>query len=182
MRQVPYRIVFSRRKTISIRVNIDGSLLVRAPAGARIEEIEAVIRRHEEWIRKQILQMERERETAVMITPQMREDGICRAKKLIPERVEYYAARMGVTWGRITIREQKTRWGSCSSKGNLNFNWKLVLMPDEILDYVVVHELAHRLEMNHSERFWKIVRRQIPDYQNRRRELQECGRRLISQE
>ena len=82
--------------------------------------------------------------------------------------------RMGVDYGRITIREQKTRWGSCSSKGNLNFNWKLVLLAPELLDYVVVHELAHRREMNHSKNFWKIVEAELPDYREQRRRLKEC--------
>ena len=82
-------------------------------------------------------------------------------------------------YGRITIREQKTRWGSCSSKGNLNFNWKLVLMPEEVLDYVVVHELAHRKEMNHSERFWNHVEKVLPDYQARRKLLRELEHRHL---
>ena len=80
-----------------------------------------------------------------------------------------------MTYGRITIREQKTRWGSCSSKGNLNFNWKLIRMPQEILDYVVVHELAHRMEMNHSPRFYRIVASVLPDYKIRERWLKAHG-------
>ena len=72
---------------------------------------------------------------------------------------------MQVTFNRIAIKEQKTRWGSCSSKGNINFNWKLVLMPEQIQDYVVVHELAHRIQMNHSEAFWQIVESILPEYQ-----------------
>ena len=82
---------------------------------------------------------------------------------------------MGVTCGRISIREQKTRWGSCSGQGNLNFNWKLILMPPEILDYVVVHELAHRKQMNHSPAFWAEVERILPDWRERRRWLREKG-------
>lgn len=110
-----------------------------------------------------------------VITEEMRKDGVKKALKLIPERVEYFAGLMGVSYGRITIREQKTRWGSCSCKGNLNFNWKLMLMPPEILDYVVVHELAHRKEMNHSRDFWKIVEQVLPDYQERRKRLRELA-------
>ena len=78
-------------------------------------------------------------------------------------------------YGRIAIKAAKTRWGSCSAQGNLNFHWKLILMPPAILDYVVVHELAHRIEMNHSPRFWTQVERILPDYRERRRWLKENG-------
>ncbi len=97
----------------------------------------------------------------------------------IPRRVEYFAPLVGVDYGRITIRAQHTRWGSCSSKGNLNFNFLLVLCPPEVLDYVVVHELCHRLEMNHSARFWKGVERVLPDYCSRRGWLREQGGLLL---
>ena len=110
-----------------------------------------------------------------VITEEMRKAGVKKALQVFPERVEYYARQMGVSYGRITIREQKTRWGSCSGKGNLNFNWKLTLMPPEVLDYVVVHELAHRREMNHSRDFWKIVEQVLPDYQERRKRLKELS-------
>ena len=82
----------------------------------------------------------------------------------IPGRVEYFSAMVGVQYGRITIRNQKTRWGSCSGKGNLNFNCLLMLTPPEVIDYVVVHELCHRKEMNHSKAFWDEVERILPDY------------------
>ena len=86
------------------------------------------------------------------------------ALKIIPARVEYFARIIGVTYGNITIRNQKTRWGSCSSKGNLNFNCLLMLAPPEVLDYVVVHELCHRKQMNHSKAFWTEVENVFPDY------------------
>lgn len=86
----------------------------------------------------------------------------------LSKKVSIYAKQMQVSVGKITIREQKTRWGSCSSKGKLNFNWKLILMPENIQDYVVVHELAHRKQMNHSKDFWREVAVVLPDYQERR--------------
>ena len=79
------------------------------------------------------------------------------ALKVISVKVKHYAGLMNVQYGRITIRNQKTRWGSCSSKGNLNFNCLLMLAPDEVVDYVVIHELCHLIEMNHSKAFWKQV-------------------------
>ena len=97
------------------------------------------------------------------------------AKKVIPEKVAYYARLMNVTYGRISIRKQKTRWGSCSNKGNLNFNCLLMMMPPEVLDYVIVHELSHRLEMNHSKRFWAQVEKVIPDYKTQKTWLKEHG-------
>ncbi len=88
-----------------------------------------------------------------------------KALEYIPKRVEYYAKKIGVTYGRITIRNQKTRWGSCSSKGNLNFNCLLMLTPPETIDSVVVHELCHRKHMNHSPAFYKEVYKAYPDYE-----------------
>ncbi len=85
-------------------------------------------------------------------------------KKALEDRVSYYADIMGVSYNRITIRDQKTRWGSCSSKGNLNFNFRLYYMPQHLMDYVIVHELSHRRHMDHSKEFWNEVGRFYPEY------------------
>lgn len=89
-----------------------------------------------------------------------------RALERIRSRVNHFAPLIGVQPGRIAIRDQKSRWGSCSSKGNLNFNWKLIMAPPDVLDYVVIHELCHLHEFNHSPRFWQLVYARMPDYES----------------
>ncbi len=101
-----------------------------------------------------------------------------RAGTEIMTQVTLWAQEMALTYGRVTIRDQKTRWGSCSSAGNLNFNWRLILAPPDVLAYVVIHELAHRAEMNHSARFWHIVARHCPAYQTHRAWLRTHGASL----
>ena len=97
------------------------------------------------------------------------------AASYFPMRAAYYQQFTGGTYKRITIRGQRTRWGSCSGRGTLSFNWRLMMAPPKVLDYVVVHELAHRKEMNHSARFWAEVERILPDYKRRRKWLKDYG-------
>jgi predicted metal-dependent hydrolase len=97
------------------------------------------------------------------------------AKAVVSGALELYRERMGVTYESLVIKDQKTRWGSCSSKGNLNFSWRLILAPKSVLDYVVVHELAHLREMNHSSRFWRIVEEYYGEYKAAERWLKENG-------
>ena len=97
------------------------------------------------------------------------------ALKRIRERLDHYIPRVGRAPGRIAIRDQKSRWGSCSQKGNVNFNWKLIMAPPEALDYVVVHELCHLYEFNHSPRFWALVEAQLPDYEAWKKWLKAHG-------
>lgn len=102
------------------------------------------------------------------------------ALKVVPERVKHYAPLVGVTYGRITIRNQRSKWGSCSSKGNLNFNCLLMPVPPEVLDSVVVHELCHRKEMNHSDKFYAEVLRVFPDYWKWDKWLKDHGSELMA--
>lgn len=175
MERITYEWIRSRRKTIEIQIREDGVVVVRTPYSVPQRQVERFVEERREWILKNQETLREARNKRTVITEDMRREGVEKALKIFPERVEYYARKMGISYGRITIREQKTRWGSCSSKGNLNFNWKLTLMPMEILDYVVVHELAHRREMNHSKDFWKIVEQVLPDYQERRKQLRELA-------
>jgi len=95
------------------------------------------------------------------------------AEKLIKKRVDELCPRMGITYGRLTVREARTRWGSCSQKGNINFNWKLMMVPEPVIDYVIIHELAHLKEMNHSKDFWKLVAEHCPQWRKHRKWLKD---------
>ena len=177
LKQIPYEIVYSAHKTLAVQVKADGSVVVRAPKRMAKYKIEAFLKEKQDWIhthREKALAAA-EQKVANRLTEAERKAAVKRAAQMLAEKTAHFAKEMGVTYGRITIREQKTRWGSCSVRGNLNFNWKLALMPEEILDYVVVHELAHRREMNHSSRFWAEVERIMPDYKRRRKWLKENG-------
>ena len=99
---------------------------------------------------------------------------------LFRARAEFWAPLLGVGFGRVSVKDQRTLWGSCSREGNLNFNWRLALAPDEVLDYLVVHELAHRAQMNHSRRFWEVVERVCPEHRAHRRWLRKNAPALHS--
>ncbi len=102
------------------------------------------------------------------------------AEKLIRKRVDELCPRVGVTYGRLTVRGAKTRWGSCSQKGNINFNWKLMMVPEPVIDYVIIHELAHLKEMNHSKNFWELVAEHCPQWRKHRKWLKEHDGELTS--
>ena len=175
-----YEIKRSARKSVSLEIRPDGSLLVRAPRLMSQAAIRRFVEAHRDWVETRML-----RRAPLPDIPPMTEEALAalkkRARPAILERVEYYAPIVGVRYGSVSIRSPHSRWGSCSSKGNLNFNCLLLLTPPEVLDYVVVHELCHRLEMNHSARFWAEVGRVIPDYAQRRRWLKEHGAALMAQ-
>lgn len=169
--QIPYSIVRSSRKTMAVTVTRDGRVVVRCPLKVPDAAAKAFIRSHEEWIARHYMEAKERIARRVAYTPEQIKRYREQAKSVLAARTAYWAERMGVTYGRIVIREQVTRWGSCSTAGNINYNWKLILVPEELLDYVVVHELAHRREMNHSRRFWDVVEHELPDYRRRRKAL-----------
>ncbi len=176
-----YKIIRSKRKTIAIQVTAEG-VLVRAPERMTEKAIRRYVEENRDWLLAHVKRME-ERQKNQPPVEKLSLEEIRRladqATRVIPERVKYYAPIVGVTYGRITIRNQKTRWGSCSAKGNLNFNCLLMLAPPEVIDSVVVHELCHRKEMNHSKAFYAEVRRVYPDYDRWNQWLKENGGALM---
>lgn len=173
-----YRIIRSGRRTLSLEIK-NGEVLVRAPYYVRDADIEQFVTQHAEWIEKHVAQMS-ELSDVVPLTDEELNALAEQAVRIIPERVKLYAQRIGVTYGRITIRNQRTKWGSCSAQGNLNFNCLLMLAPTEVLDSVIVHELCHRKEMNHSKRFYDEVYKAFPEYKKWNAWLKQNGRALMS--
>lgn len=180
---VKYRLIRSNRKTIAISVTTDCEVIVKAPVYAKREDIERFLLKKQDWI-KASLERQNERKATIGNVPKLTYEELKRCADITTGRIEpllkYYSAAYGVKYNRVTIRNQKTRWGSCSGKKNLNFNCLLALVPDRVVKYVVVHELCHLIEMNHSRAFWSLVAREIPDYRQDVKWLKDNGSSLIS--
>ena len=172
-----YEVIRSGRKTIAIEIN-RGRVIVRAPFNMTDRYIVKYLIRKEDKIKK-LLAKDAKKWDKVKGLDLYTEEELKKIKEkaaaVIPERVKFYADKMGVTYNKVTVRCQRTLWGSCSSQGNLSFNCLLVLMPDEVLDYVVVHELCHRKHMNHAILFYNELAKNYPEYGKWRNWLKENG-------
>lgn len=167
-----YKLVRTGRKTLAAEITREGDVVVRAPYGLSLERIEQFLNSKREAIDRAV-----ERAKARPQKPSLDEAEIERlyrkANDILPHKVEYYAKLMGVNPKSVRVTAAKTRFGSCSSRGTLCFSFRLMQYPEEAIDYVVVHELAHLVELNHSKRFWAVVERYIPDFKRRRAMLKE---------
>ena len=170
-----YQLIRSRRKTLCVEIRPDGTLLVRAPSRMPKREIDGFLMRKADWIQKHLPKAP----PLPPFTPEELAQSAQETSRLLPEKVAHYAARLGVSYGRIAVRCQKTRWGSCSSRGNLSFHCLLSRMPETVFNYVVVHELCHRKHMNHSAAFWDEVAAILPDYKASRDWLKREGGALL---
>lgn len=175
------RVVRSWRRSISLQVTPAGEVVVRVPRGTGTAAIERVLAERAAWLEKHMQQQRAQARQAAetALTPQDLAALSELAKQALPPLVREYAARMGVNYGKISVRCQRTLWGSCNREGNLSFNCLLLLAPKEVQTYVVVHELAHRRHMDHSPAFWSEVARVLPDYAASRRWLRENGGLLL---
>ncbi len=199
------RLIRSKRKTIALIVQLDGSLVVRAPLFARDEQIQAFIKKKTDWIRARQAEAQAARpavhtftdgdsflylgrpyplrvvkgaqkalefkdafllaESAHPRARQLLEAWYkARAREIITQRVMFHAALLGFSYSKIRIGSAKTRWGSCSTRGTLSFTWRLIMSPPQVVDYVIIHELVHTVEHNHSQVFWAKVAQVVPDY------------------
>ena len=175
--EIRISVIRSARKSLGLEVRDANTVLARIPTSVSDRELKAFVENHRSWILEKTEVMA-EREEKRKSTPAPQPELLSKTDRMkiqlkIGKRVRHYCEAMGVTVGYVTVKNQKTRWGSCSAKGNVNFNYQLAFLPDELLDYVVIHELAHRRHMNHSRAFWAEVEKYCPDYLERREQLKE---------
>lgn len=173
----------SKRKSAAIKITADMQIVVYVPLYVSDNEIERMVISKSKWIDEHMLKVQStidERSKLEKITFEQVKELADQAVEYIPKRVKYYAEKENFVYNKITIKNLVSRWGSCSTKGNLNFNCLLMLTPDYVIDYIVVHELCHLREMNHSEKFWAEVEKIMPDYQRAELWLKQNGGNLIS--
>ena len=180
---IPYRVVRSGRRTLSLEITARGEALVRAPLRTSDAVIRSFVEGKRRWLEAHLTQMRQrmaESEAQPRLTEEERNSLRLRSRPVFEARADHFAPLLGVSRGKITVRTQRSRWGSCSAQGSLSFNALLLLTPPEVLDYVVVHELCHRKEMNHSPRFWAEVERLVPDWKAQRLWLRKNGGALMA--
>lgn len=215
-----YRLIRSKRKTLSIQISKEAEVLVRAPINLNRKIIEEFINSKEDWISEKLAVMSEFKDKKMNFALNYGDDVLFRgkeftitgsndgtyfyldllyipfglnsdeiksliikvyklqAKDILTTKVNSYSKIMNVAPKAVKINSATTRWGSCSGRSSINFSWKLIFAEDEVMDYVVVHELAHIKELNHSENFWNEVKNIIPDYKNRQKELLKLENRL----
>jgi predicted metal-dependent hydrolase len=219
-KNMDYRLIRSKRRSIGLQVTTDALLVVRAPNSLNLRKVEEIVHQKASWIKKKQQEMlsfkvlspskkfiagekfwflgeqyelqlvsgikgrvRFQNEKFVMnsnVQPRARVEFEnwykWEAKKYLKSRVAFLAKKFGYKYNQVRITSAKTRWGSCSSKKNLNFSWRLIMVKPEIIDYVIIHELAHLKQMNHSKKFWNLVEKMMPEYKEHRMWLREKGK------
>jgi predicted metal-dependent hydrolase len=165
-----YFVRHRRARRYLLRVDQDGRVRVTIPRGGSQREADAFARRHLDWIA-----MQRGRLTRAMFTPDERRALRARARTELPPRLIELARTHDLDVARISIRNQRTRWGSCGRDGHITLNWRLVLMPDQVRDYVLIHELMHLRRLDHSPGYWRLVEAACPEYREARAWLRIHG-------
>jgi predicted metal-dependent hydrolase len=165
----------SRARRITINIHASGKVTVTVPKRASLERAQQFIQQKSDWILETQEKFRKKFEGRTPLKQSRKEykDIKEQTRKFVEERLKYYNQHYKLHYKKIAIRMQKSRWGSCSRKGNLNFNYKLVQLPQELADYIVVHELCHIKEFNHSIHFWNLVGETIPDWKARREALRK---------
>ena len=167
-----YKVIYSDRKTVNISVK-DGSVVIKAPKRIKKEELLRIIEKHKAWIDKAVIREREKREKYETLDENEIKALKKSAREYLTEKCEYFSKLMGLEYNRITITSAKTRFGACTSAKNISFSYRLMLYPEPAREYVVVHELAHLIEMNHSKKFYAIIEKYLPDYKERKKLLKK---------
>lgn len=175
---VSYRYrVHPNAKRVGLTISKEGNLSVTAPKLVPQYVVKAFLESHAEWILGRVTYFKERALThpPVVHSPSEKKDTVAKAKELVQQKLKQYNEMYKLRWNKVTIKDTKTRWGSCSKRGNLNFNYKIAMLPEHLVDYVVVHELCHLGEFNHSQDFWNLVAKAIPEYKECREELKKVS-------
>ena len=170
---IPYELIRSRRRTLALEVTRDARVVVRAPNRCPKAEIDRFVEANQGWLSVHLLRAKERQERHPEPTPEEQAALIERAKRELPEKLSFYAGLMGLHPAGMRITSAKTRFGSCSARNRICFSWRLMQYPDEAIDYVVVHELAHIREKNHGRAFYALIEQYMPDWRERRALLKE---------
>jgi hypothetical protein len=174
MGHVPIKIVYSKRRTVALQVSRQGQVIVRAPRRAPLSFIQKLVEQRQDWIAQALARVKPDGPVRQLSTREKLE-----FKLLVRERMDYFAALMGLKFKKLSIRNTVSRWGSCTATGNISISRRLILAPPEILDYVIVHELAHLTHHNHSHAFWSMVESYCPNAKQKRKWLRSNGNKLV---
>lgn len=166
-----YEIIYSKRKSLALQITRECKIIVRAPLRASKKDISEFVSKHRDWILSHLELMSSHNKRYPEPSEDEYNELMEKAKAILPERVKHFSKIMGVSPLGVSINRAKTRFGSCSSKGKINFSCRLMRYPNEAIDYVVVHELAHLKFLNHSKSFWAFVEKFMPDYKERKKLL-----------
>lgn len=169
-KRVDYLVKKSKRaKRLRLAIYCDGSFVVTVPNGLDATRVENYILQKAEWVLEKLRIMKKRSHNVVFTKRSKKEYLKLRDEALVmaQSKVEKFNKAYGFKFNKIAIKNQKTRWGSCSKKGNLNYNYKIALLPEKSADYIIVHELCHLKEFNHSRKFWNLVERALPDFKER---------------
>jgi predicted metal-dependent hydrolase len=169
-----YYVRHRRARRYVLRVDVDGRVRVTIPRGGSRREADAFAQRQLTWIREQ----RKTNGEHPAVPPEEKKRHRAVARNILPPRLRALAEHHGLALTQISIRDQRSRWGSCSRDGHICLNWRLVLMPDWVRDYVMIHELMHLRRMDHSPKYWKLVAAACPDYERARQWLRTNGRAL----
>ncbi|HCC05874.1 TPA: metal-dependent hydrolase [Candidatus Nomurabacteria bacterium] len=165
-----------KAKQLRISIKSDLSIVVTYPSRVNIAIAEKFVNEKRAWIENSLNKMKiRVEKRGISTLPKSSKKGLVENKeealKLVNKKLLFWNNYYNLTWKNVSIKNTKTRWGSCSKKGNFNFNYRIIFLPEILADYLIVHELCHLKEMNHSSKFWELVEQTIPDYKKLRREL-----------